>query len=185
MLSLSALWLPILAAAVTVFVLSSLIHMLIGWHRHDHRGLANEDEVRAALRAAALPPGEYLFPHCPDMKAAREPPFLEKLRTGPVGLLVIRPNGEFRMGKLLGLWFVYLLGVCVLTGYLTARLGTGAAGVDVFRVASIAAFLAFGGGSVHAGIWWGKPWSNVLRDLGDAAIYGAGTGAAFCLLWPH
>lgn len=185
MLPLSALWLPILVAAVTVFVLSSLIHMLIGWHRRDHRGLANEDAVLATLRGASLPPGEYLFPHCPDMKAAREPPFLEKLRAGPVGLLVVRPNGDFNMGKLLALWFVYLLVVCTLAGYLTARFGAGAACLDVFRVASIASFLAYGGGSVHAGIWWGKPWSNVLRDLADAAVYGTGAGAAFCLLWPH
>jgi hypothetical protein len=43
MAMLASLWLPILLAAVGVFVVSSLIHMLFKWHNRDYRKLPNED----------------------------------------------------------------------------------------------------------------------------------------------
>ena len=46
MLTLASLWLPIVLAAVAVFVVSSLIHMVFRWHASDYRKLSNEDEVR-------------------------------------------------------------------------------------------------------------------------------------------
>ena len=42
MVSLADLWLPILLSAVLVFVASSLIHMVLGWHRHDFKGSSRE-----------------------------------------------------------------------------------------------------------------------------------------------
>lgn len=50
MVSLTSLWLPILVSAVIVFVASSIIHMVLPYHRSDMRKLAQEDEVLAALR---------------------------------------------------------------------------------------------------------------------------------------
>jgi hypothetical protein len=47
MVSLVDLWLPILISAVLVFVASSVIHMLFGWHRSDFKQLASEDAVMA------------------------------------------------------------------------------------------------------------------------------------------
>ena len=38
MVGLAALWLPILLSAVIVFVASSLIHMVSGWHKSDYPG---------------------------------------------------------------------------------------------------------------------------------------------------
>ena len=35
MVSLTALWLPIVLSAVVVFIASSVIHMVIGWHNGD------------------------------------------------------------------------------------------------------------------------------------------------------
>ena len=71
--ALSQLWLPILAAAVFVYIASSLIHMVFRWHNSDYRKLGNEDEVQAALRKGSPTPGQYVFPHCTDMKAMRDP----------------------------------------------------------------------------------------------------------------
>jgi hypothetical protein len=45
------------------------------------------------------------------------------------------------------------------------------------------AFVAYAGGSVQMGIWWGKPWPNVARDVIDGLIYGVITGAVFAWLW--
>ena len=49
MVSLAALWMPIVLSAVVVFVASSLIHMLLGYHKNDWLTMPREDEVMAAL----------------------------------------------------------------------------------------------------------------------------------------
>ena len=59
-----SLWLPILASAVGIFLLSSLIHMVFKWHNSDYRKLAEEESVRTALRATPPEPGMYAVPHC-------------------------------------------------------------------------------------------------------------------------
>lgn len=50
------------------FIASSLVHMVFKWHNSDYRKVANEDEVMAALRSGSPTPGQYVFPHCMDMK---------------------------------------------------------------------------------------------------------------------
>src|SRR3989442_353018 len=51
MVGLSVLWLPILLSSVLVFVLSSVIHTVLPWHKSDYPKLPNEDRVRDALPA--------------------------------------------------------------------------------------------------------------------------------------
>ena len=60
---LTQLWLPILAAAIAVFIASSLIHMVFKWHNADYRALPNEDDVRRTLSTANLSAGYYVTPH--------------------------------------------------------------------------------------------------------------------------
>ena len=50
MVPLMSLWLPILLSAVFVFVMSSIIHMVLGYHRADYRKLPAEDEFMEAMR---------------------------------------------------------------------------------------------------------------------------------------
>ena len=64
MVSLTALWLPILASAIGVFVVSSVLHMVLTYHRTDYSKLANEDEILENLRTQGVEPGEYAFPVC-------------------------------------------------------------------------------------------------------------------------
>ena len=45
MTGLPALWLPILLSSVIVFVASSIIHMLLPWHKSDYPKVPNEDRV--------------------------------------------------------------------------------------------------------------------------------------------
>jgi hypothetical protein len=68
MVSLADLWLPIVLSAVLVFVASSLIHMVLGWHRHDFKKFAAEDAVMDALRPFNLGPGDYVAP-LPDSRS--------------------------------------------------------------------------------------------------------------------
>ena len=62
MVTLGALWQPIVLSAVLVFITSSLIHMVLKYHASDYRPLPNEDAVRAALRAGNPPPGSTSSP---------------------------------------------------------------------------------------------------------------------------
>src|SRR5439155_15028694 len=101
MVSITALWLPILLSAVIVFVASSIIHMALPIHKSDYRKLPDEDKVTDALRSAGVTPGRmYIMPYC-DHKNMKSPEVVEKFKRGPVGLLTIRPSGAPRMGKFL------------------------------------------------------------------------------------
>jgi len=48
------LWLSISAAAVLVFVASSVMHMLLPIHRNDYGQLPGEDQVLDAMRSAGV-----------------------------------------------------------------------------------------------------------------------------------
>ena len=183
------LWLPIVVSAVLVFIASSVIHMVIKWHKTDYNKLANEDEVRAALRASNATPGQYGTPYCTDMKDMQSPEMQKKFVEGPIAFITLRAPGVPKMGGALGMWFVYTLAISAVAAYVAHKTLTPAGPevnfLQVCRVVSALAFLAYGGGSVQQGIWMGKPWGVVARDLLDAAIYAAITGVTFAYLWPR
>src|ERR1700690_3296234 len=104
MVSLTALWLPIVLAAIIVFIASSLIHMLLPYHRSDYKKLGDEEKVLTALRGAGLKPGLYIFPHTTH-KEMKSPATIEKYKQGPVGMLTVFPSGPPAMSKFMGLWF--------------------------------------------------------------------------------
>src|SRR5690606_8258337 len=60
MVTLAALWLPILVAAFVVFLASALLHMLLPLHKDDWATLPDEERARTALRG--VPPGDYMVP---------------------------------------------------------------------------------------------------------------------------
>jgi hypothetical protein len=185
MITLAQLWLPIVLGAVFVFVASSLIHMAFKWHNADYRKLPNEDEARAAVRKGSPAPGQYVVPHCLDMKQMQTPEMQQKFAEGPVALMWIRPNGPGSMGRMLGQWFALCLVVSFMTAYIAAHtLAPGAAPMNVLRVTANIGFLAYATGSAMDGVWMGKPWASVAKYLLDALIYGFAAGAAFAWLWP-
>jgi hypothetical protein len=184
--SLVQLWLPILLSAVCVFMASSVIHMVVKWHASEYRPLSNEDDVRAVLRKGALSPGQYVMPHCADMKDMRNPEMQQKYTEGPVAFLVVVPSGPPAMGGSLGKWFLYAVLVAFTAAYLASRtLAPGTHYLQVFRVVGAFTFVAFGFGSIPQGIWMGKPWSTVIKDLADALIYGLLSAGVFGWLWPR
>ena len=178
------LWLPILVAAVLVFVASSLIHMVVKWHNADDLQLPNEDEVRAAIRHGNPKPGQYILPHS-HMEERAKPEARQKYEEGPVGLITLGANGMPNMGKALGGWFVFNLAIATAVGFLL--LHTTTAGVShrhVFRIAAAITFLVHAGGALPAAIWMGRPWRIVAKEVVDGLVYGLVTGAAFGWLWP-
>ena len=184
MVSLSALWLPILLSAVIVFIASSIMHMVLPYHRSDYRKLPDEEKVLAVLRGAGLTRGLYNFPFTTH-KEMKSPEAQEKFKQGPVGFVTVMPSGAVNMGKFLGLWFGFCLVVGIFVAYLAAH--TMAHGVPyrhVFRVVGTAAFLAYGASTLSNGIWKGQPWSMVIKEVIDGLVYALLTAGTFGWLWP-
>jgi len=186
MVSITALWLPILFAAVVVFIASSIIHMVLPYHRSDYRKLPDEEKVSDALRAVSVTPGPvYHFPHCTH-KDMKSPEVIEKFKRGPVGLITILPSGQPAMGKYLGLWFGLCLLISVVIGcFAITVLRPGEEHHHVFHFFAVAAFLAYGFGNFQESIWKGQTWVVTLKHLFDALIYALLTAETFSLLWPR
>jgi hypothetical protein len=186
MITLSGLWLPILASAVAVFFLSSLVHMVFKWHNSDYHGFANEDEVRMAVRKSSPAPGEYMLPYCSDHKTLQTPEVLQKFTDGPIAFVTVKSPGPPSMGKPLLLWFVYTAAIGLFVAYIASRtLPVGAEFARVVQLVSTVAFMTYVGGSIQNGIWMGKPWRSVSKDILDGLLYGLATGLVFAWLWPH
>lgn len=185
MVSLTALWLPIVVAAVIVFVASALSHMVLKLHKNDYSQLPAEADVLAAMRQAGVGVGNYHFPYCADMKEMGSPEMLKKLGEGPVGLMHVFPSGPPAMGKYLVRWFVFCLVVGVFAAYLAGRtLAPGTDYLAVFQVAGTAAFLAYGLGELVNWIWRGQSAGTTVKAMVEGLVYGLLTGGVFGWLWP-
>src|SRR5215469_3282648 len=145
MVPLTALWLPILLSAVIVFIASSIMHMVLAYHRSDYCKLPDEERVTDALRSAGVTPGRiYFFPYY-SFKEMKSALVVEKLKRGPAGLLTVLPSGPPAMGKNLLAWFVYCIVIGIFAAYLASRtLAPGTAYLEVSRIVGTAAFLGFG-----------------------------------------
>ena len=185
MISLFALWLPIVLSAVAVFIVSSIIHMVLKYHNTDYGPLPSEDGVMEAIRGFNIPPGDYVMPHAASMEAMKSPEFKDKQAKGPVAFMTVLPNGEFGMGQSLGLWFVYSLVVGVLVAYISRMsLPAGTDYLLVHRVTGATAFCCYSMAHLTSSIWYRKSWSSTLKNVFDGLVYGLVTGGIFGWLWP-
>ena len=186
MVSLAQLWLPIVVAAVLVFVASSVIHMVLQWHKPFYKGFANEADVRAALGKSMSAPGIYIVPFCNDMKQMSTPEMMAKFTEGPIAKVTLRAGSAPSMGKPLAQWFVFCLVVSLACACIDGHtLAMGTPYMQVFCVTGMAAFLAYGFYTVPHGIWWGQPWGAVAIDMLDGLIYALVTAGTFGWLWPR
>lgn len=185
MVPLSALLMPILLSAVIVFAASFVMHMILTYHRADYGKLPNEDKVLAALRPFKIPPGDYLFPHATSMAAMKDPAFMEKMNSGPVAFMTVRPNGPPAMGSNLVQWFLFSILVSVFAAYLTGHaLGPDANYLAVFRFVGTTAFASYSLAQLQNSIWMGKAWGTTLRAVADGLVYALLTAGTFGWLWP-
>jgi hypothetical protein len=185
MTGLSALWLPILLSSVLVFVVSSLIHTMLPWHKSDYPKLPNEDRVLDALRPLAIPPGDYMAPRVLSMQEMRSPEFAEKLKRGPVMILTVMPNGKGSMGKPLVLWFVYSVVVGLFAAYIAGRaLPAGAEYLRVFQLVGATTFVGYAAALWQMSIWYRRAWSTTIKATVDGLIYALLTAGTFGWLWP-
>ncbi len=185
MVPIAELWIPILLSAVIVFVASSLIHMLLPFHRSDFGTLQDENRVMEELRKFDLPPGDYLMPCARSMKEMGSPEFIEKMKKGPVLFMTVIKSGPPSMAGNLAMWFVYSVVVGVLAAYIAGRaLGPGAHYLAVFRFAGCTAFVGYSIALWQNTIWYKRSWKVTLKSTIDGLIYGLLTGGTFGWLWP-
>ena len=186
MVPLTSLLLPILVSAVIVFVASSIMHMLLPYHRSDLKKMANEDELLEALRRLNIPPGDYCAPHPGSPENMRKPEYVDKVSKGPIALMTIAPGAPPAMGPMLALWFVYSAVVSLFAGYIASRaLGPGAHYLHVFRFVGTSAFMGYSLALAQHSIWYKRNWGTTLKSMFDGLVYGLLTAGTFGWLWPR
>ncbi len=186
MVPLTSLWLPIVVAAVIVFVASSILHMVLPVHRSDYRKLPSEDNVMEALRKFGIPPGDYLVPCAGSPRDMKEPGFVEKMTKGPVAFMTVMPSGRPNMAPSLVQWFIYCVVVGIFAGYIAGRaLGPGAHYLQVFRFAGCTAFVGYSLALWQDTIWFRRNWVVTLKSNIDGLVYGLLTAGTFGWLWPR
>jgi hypothetical protein len=180
-----AQWLPILLSSIAVFIASSLVHMVVGWHRNDQSKLPNEDAVADVLRGT--PVGDYRLPFPDSAAGMKDPKWQEKVQRGPLAMVTVS-GFDMKTGfqKSLAQWFVYSLIVSWVSAHIAAgALHTGASHALVFHTVAITAFMGYGMALAQKPIWDGKPWGPTLKSMVDALVYGAITGVIFAWRWPN
>lgn len=185
MVSIMSLWVPILLSAVAVFLASSVIHMVLGYHGSDFQKLPNEEGVMDALRPFAIPPGQYNMPKADNMKHMGDPDFVARMEAGPMAMMTVLPNGAPKMGGQLGQWFLYSVVVGIFAAYIAGHaLGPGAHYLAVFRFVGATAFFCYVVSGWAESIWYKRPWSNTAKNTFDGLVYACLTAGVFGWLWP-
>ncbi len=185
MTALSTLLLPILLSAVAVFLLSSVIHMVTGWHKNDYPKMPNEDLVRDALRPFAIPPGDYMVPRPSSSQEMRSPEFDAKVKQGPVLVVTVLPNGTLNMATNLILWFLYSILVSAFAAYMAGHaLHPAAPPRAIIRFVGLTAFIGYAVALWQMSIWYRRSWATTFRASVDGVLYGIVTAFIFVWLWP-
>jgi hypothetical protein len=183
MVTIASLWLPILLAAVLVFIVSSLIHTVLPYHRSDFAAVPDESAVRAGL--SGVPAGDYVVPHAASNEERSSEEFKAKMKEGPAAFVTVLPRGESGMGGSLVQWFLYCVLIGIFAAYLAGRtLAPGADYLTVFRITGTTAFAAYGLALPQSSIWMSRKWSSTLKSVFDALVYSLLTAGAFGWLWP-
>jgi hypothetical protein len=187
MVPLTSLILPIVVSAVVVFVASSIIHMVLGYHKTDLRKLPDqqEDEILAVVSRLNLAPGDYGVPHPGSPDRMKDPAFVAKMSKGPIVFMNVVPGEPPNLGRSLTLWFVFTLVVTFFAAYITSRaVAPGTHYLTVFRFIGTSAFMGYALGQIPESIWWRRRWTRTCISVLDSLIYALLTAGVFGWLWP-
>jgi hypothetical protein len=185
MTPITSLVLPILVAAVAVFVLSLIVQTAMPWHKSDFGNVPDDDAFITAIRQLNIPPGDYTVPSPRLPGGGRNPEFVEKWAKGPsVTMTVIPPSAN--MGRYMGQWFAFTVLVAAIAGWVTGTIVRPAGDAHaVFHYGAIITFLCYSLGAWPLSIWYHRKWSTAFKSAFDAILYGVATGMVFSWLWPN
>lgn len=185
MVTLSALWAPILIAGGAVFIVSAIVWMLMPHHKNDFSPPDDQDALMDAVRRTTSGPGMYYFPWA-GPEGEQSDAYKARVHTGPVGILRVRDSRavlDMRSSILKSL-LLHLV-VALFVGYLgSAVLPVGTDFLKVFQVTGTAAFMAHGFIGFQECIWFGLPARVAFKHAADGLAYALLTGAIFGWLWP-
>lgn len=160
-----------LAGGLVVFVWGAISHMALPIGEMGLKNLPDEPAVLSALGASIPEPGLYFYPGL-DMKTATEEEqaaWAEKVKNGPSGLLLYRPNGGEAMSPRLlgGELFSNILAAwiaAIVVAMISAPFGRR---VLVVGLLGLFAWLSL---SASHWIWYGFPTAFVGAELIDQVI---------------
>ena len=186
MVTLAALWLPIVLSAVACFIAGAILWTVLPHHRSDWSRLPDEDSALDALRAQGVTPGMYMIPHAATQAAQQDPAWVENVNKGPTGWVVIIDQSHFKsMGPTLAKNFAYLLLMGVMVAYVGhAALPVGTHYLKVFQVIGTTAIIGHAMGAFPKAIFWGQSWPVAMKEMFDGVVYGLLTAGVFGWLWP-
>jgi hypothetical protein len=69
--------------------------------------LPDEDGVMKALRPFNIPPNDYMVPHPGSSEHMKSPEYDAKRDAGPVMIITVVPSGPWKIGKMMGMWFLF------------------------------------------------------------------------------
>jgi hypothetical protein len=184
MVPILSLWAPILLSAVLVFIASSVLHMVLPYHRGDYKKLPKEDDVLDVIRRAGVTRGDYLAPHPSSPAGMKDPAFVDRMQRGPWLMMTVAPGGSVSMAAPLTQWFLACLVVSLFAGYLASRaVPPGGDYLEVFRFAGTSAFMGYSLAITQTSIWYKRSWATTIKTMADGLIYGLLTGGTFGWLW--
>jgi hypothetical protein len=90
------------------------------------------------------------------------------------------------MGRIMGLWFVYIVVVGFFAAYIAGRaLAPGSNCLHVFRFIVASAFMGYSLALWQMSIWYNRAWSSTIKSTIDGLIYACLTAGTFGWLWPR
>jgi hypothetical protein len=177
------LWLPIVLAAVAVFIASFLAWVVLPHHKPDFKRLDDEEGLMADIRSKSPTPGVYMFP-CYTPEDLKDPEKKKRHEAGPNGVLTIWP-GPPNMGANMvkSVVFYLVVGVCV--AYVAGlALPADTEYMRVFRFTGTVAIMSYCLALVPGAIWFGRSLRSTTMDIVDGLAYGLITAGFFGWLWP-
>jgi len=185
MVAITALWLPIVLAAVAVFFVSSAMHTVLRYHWNDFRAVPNQNAALEALRGLNLAPGDYALPKAENVQQMRTPEFKALYERGPVVLMNVADGRSLAVHKNLLQWFAYLLVVGFCCAYIAGReLHPGADYLTVFRLVGFTAFMGYSLALPQGSIWYRRNWRLTVVEMIEGLVYAGLTAGMFGWLWP-
>lgn len=182
--SLMELWLPILIASVCVFFASSIIWMILPYHKKDIQFLPNEGELTSKVSEMNIKPGLYMFPNCQDAKDMKSEEFRAKWNAGPWGMITVQGQQPNFPMNLLKTFLAYLF-ITIFVAYIAGvALPKGAEYMQVFQVIGAAAVLGHCMGGLAGDFFLGKPTRFIITGFVDGVIFAMITAGVIASMWP-
>lgn len=170
-----------IVGAITIFIVSSIWHLVLPLAETGVHGIPHEDVVMLAMRGTINEPGIYIFPGIDVTKQndpAEQKRYAEKFQKGPTGLIIFQPGGkEFSFPKLLVNQFLFQLMAAFVV---TVLLSMSAVPSYVQRVLFVALVAVFGSLVIDLPYWnwYGFPGNYTFEHLSEMALTWGTTGLA-------